>query len=143
MLPKEQTEQELALMYSLLDSCPAAAWMRDPEGTHVYLNGQARQFGVQKGDRLKDVGPRGFTSSMIARAFKDDQAVLESGQPLVRDVEVPTASGDYACLRAVKYLVSDPSGKFFVGAIAIDVTDLSERIKALESELDSLRKKAA
>lgn len=143
MLPQEQTEQELALMYSLLDSCPAAAWLRDADGTHVYLNGQARQFGVQKGESLREFSPRGFTASMIARAFKDDQAVLNSGQPLVRDVEVPTAPGDFVCLRAVKYLVADPMGRAYVGAVAVDVTDLTERIKALESELDSLRKKAA
>ena len=128
----EQTESDLALLYSFLDACPEAMWLRDEEGMHVYVNEKARSMGVQPGDHLQIMRNRGYSPDAIANAAMDDKYVFHSGKPLIKTVAVTDPKGETKTLLVTKFPIYDANRRMLVGGLAVDLTEFVATLQATD-----------
>lgn len=122
------------LFRRFMNNSPAVAFMKDEEGRYVYVNEPfERTFDMKlddwRGRTDVDVWPREAADQFR----KNDEEVLATGRPIEVTEAVPQEDGLHRWW-VFKFPVRVPSGRLFVGGMAVDVT---ERERA-EAERDGL-----
>ncbi|MCX6032835.1 MAG: PAS domain S-box protein [Chloroflexi bacterium] len=137
---EEALAQERNLLRTLIDNLPDRIYAKDAEARFTLNNtAHLRSFGAQTqeeavGKTDLDIRPR----YVAARYAADDQAVIQSGEPLLNREE-PTVlpTGEMGWLLTTKVPLRDPQGKV-VGLVGIS-HDITKRVQAQET----LRQSAA
>jgi PAS domain S-box-containing protein len=116
-----QSERRLQ---TILDNSPAVVFAKDMEGRYTLINQRFEDlFGLTKGDVLGKTDADLFSPQLAETVRENDLRVLELGQPLTIEEEIPQADGSHTYL-SVKFPVDDPHGAISgVCGIATDITD--------------------
>jgi PAS domain S-box-containing protein len=123
--------EERSLLRALIDNLPDLIYVKDPTGRFVLVN----QAGVRHlgGTTPEQVVGRTdadfFPAELAARYHADEQAVIQSGQPLINHEEPSTdATGTTRWFSTTKVLARDSSGAI-VGLVGMN-RDITERKQA-------------
>lgn len=127
--------QERNLLRTLIDSLPDRIYAKDTEGRFILKNeADARQMGAASTHEI--IGKTDFdyySAELAAQYHADDQAVIQSGQPLInREEPSLDAAGNPGWILTTKVPLRDEQGKA-IGLVGIG-RDISER-KRVEDEL--------
>ena len=117
---------------TLMDHTPVVAYIKDAEGRYQYVNQPfLRVFGKRAEDVYGktdfDILPREMAKIVEAH----DREVLETGKFLEIIEVVPDVDDALRSWMVLKFPISDPDERNFVGGFAIDIT---ERQRAEEAE---------
>jgi len=128
-------EDEIFLLETLMDNVPDSIYFKDRQSRFTRINRYAAaRFGV--GDPALAVGRTDFdffTEEHAAKALRDEQEIIRTGQPMVNVEEKETrADGDVRWISTTKLPLRDRAGRI-VGTFGIS-RDISER-KAAEAQL--------
>lgn len=124
-----QSEEKFRLF---MDNSPAVAWVKDEQGRCVYLNKTCEtRFGLQLVNCLGKTNHELWPEEIARTFWKNDQAVLASGQPMEVVEETVDNEGRRSSWLNFKFPFSDASGQRYVAGVGVDI---SEREK-LEDEL--------
>jgi len=133
---EEALTRERSLLGTLMDNLPDYIYAKDTESRFLLTN--AAHLAVLGVRRLEDaVGKTDFaffSRELAEQYYTDEQAILQSGQPLLNRVErVVDRSGGTRWLLTVKAPVRDRKGSI-IGLVGIsrDITALKQTEEALE-----------
>jgi PAS domain S-box-containing protein len=135
----EALDLERDLLKSLMDSIPDAVYFKDDQSRFLRISrAQADQFGLASpeeaiGKSDADI----FTAEHAEKALQDERRIMETGEPLVAQVEKETwADRPDTWVSTTKMPLRDKNG-FIVGTFGIsrDVTEL----KRMQDELTRAR----
>src|SRR5215510_9601548 len=126
-------QDELFLLETLMDNVPDSIYFKDRQSRFTRINRYAAaRFGVASPELA--IGRTDFdyfTDEHAAKALRDEQEIIRTGQPLVNVVEKETrADGDVRWISTTKLPLRDREGNI-VGTFGIS-RDISERKKAEE-----------
>ncbi|MBI4584681.1 MAG: PAS domain S-box protein [Planctomycetes bacterium] len=133
-------QESQARFKAFMDNSPTVAFMKDQEWRYVYAN---KQF-----ERVFQIDPEGwlmktdldFWPEEIARRLREnDEQVLSSGRVCEFQETVPTPDGAPHDWLVFKFPWQDPSGRKFLGGVAIDITERSRMQKALVEQASLAR----
>ncbi|NTX39491.1 GAF domain-containing protein [Myxococcus sp. CA033] len=126
-------QESQALFAAFMNHSPAVAYMKDEQGRRIWVNEPYRRFfGLSETaslDRLDDMNLMPPASAEHVR--REDQAVLESGQPSATEGMVPSPDGSERFWLTYRFIVKEHSGRRLLGGVALDVTDR----KAMQAQL--------
>jgi diguanylate cyclase (GGDEF)-like protein/PAS domain S-box-containing protein len=130
-----QLQDEIFLLETLMDNVPDSIYFKDRESRFTRINRYAAaRFGIE--DPAAAVGRTDFdffTDEHAAKALRDEQEIIRTGQPLVNVEEKETrADGDVCWVSTTKLPLRDREGNI-VGTYGIS-RDITER-KAAEEQL--------
>ena len=125
---------------TFMDNSPAVAFMKDEEGRFVYANKPfERRFNLNEPDWAGktdlDLWPAPIAEQMRA----NDQAVLSAGSTMELEETMPTPDNRLHSWMVFKFPLRDPSGRRFLGCIALDITER----KQLEAQFRQSQKMEA
>jgi diguanylate cyclase (GGDEF)-like protein/PAS domain S-box-containing protein len=128
-------EDEIFLLETLMENVPDSIYFKDRQSRFTRINRYAAaRFGV--GDPALAVGRTDFdffTEEHAAKALRDEQEIIRTGQPMVNVEEKETrADGDVRWISTTKLPLRDRAGRI-IGTFGIS-RDISER-KAAEAQL--------
>jgi PAS domain S-box-containing protein len=142
--------QERALLRTLLDSLPDSIFFKDAESRFTRVSpAMARRFGLS--DPAKVVGRTDFDffdQAHAAEAFADEQAILQTGEPIVGKVEREVwPSGPVQWALTTKMPLRDAAGRI-VGTfgLARDITEqkrVEEALRESETRFRAIFEQAA
>lgn len=127
---------------AFMDNNPAVAWMKDENWNYVYIN--------QPFERLFDVKLEGIIGKndfeiwpeVTAKELRaNDMLVLRSGKPVEIFETVPTPDGSPHYWLVFKFPIKDSSGRWFVGGMAVDITErrrLEQKLLTSENRLRTI-----
>ncbi|GEO80291.1 PAS domain S-box protein [Pararhodospirillum oryzae] len=119
-----------------MDNSPTVAWIKDLSGRHLYLSRRFTQrTGKGPADWLGQTNKDLFPPDVAEALSASDQMVVELRRPIEVDERTPNPDGTFSDWRTIKFPFQDASNAWFIGAIALDVT---ERRRA-EAELERHR----
>ena len=126
-------QDEIFLLETLMDNVPDSIYFKDRQSRFTRINRYAAaRFGVESPAHA--VGRTDFdffTDEHAAKALRDEQEIIRTGQPLVNVEEKETrADGDARWISTTKLPLRDRDGKI-VGTFGIS-RDITERKKAEE-----------
>jgi len=124
----QQLQQKEEVLRAITDNVSTVMFMKDLVGRYLYVNRQYEKlFNVSnsgmQGKTDRDIFPRDMADTFV----KNDQLVLQSGQPFEVEEQVLQNNGIRTYL-SVKIPVRDASGEIY--AICGVATDISERKQA-------------
>jgi diguanylate cyclase (GGDEF)-like protein/PAS domain S-box-containing protein len=144
---RERFHGELPMLRAVLASLPDLIYVKDAKSRFLFANqGTADVMGASSGADL--VGKTDFDfypDSLATGFFRDEQRVIESGEPLVsRDEHVRETDGRIRHILTTKVPLRDPAGKP-VGIIGIgrNITALKETEAELTRVRENLHFKAS
>lgn len=116
-----------ARFHAFMNHTPAVAFMKDYEGRILYVNQtMERLFEFQ----LEDVRNRrafpGMPDEVVDATYRNDLAVLDSGESAQFLETVPLPSGELRSWQVMKFPFRDGEGRLLLGGMAIDVTEQKE-----------------
>lgn len=122
-----------ALFESFFEQAPAAVFIKDENGNHLFGNARAAQItGVSLEDLLAKPPSELFGAETAQQLMAVDRKVLETGELLEWTGDIVTASGESRHVFDTKFRVIDPeSGQHMVGGFGIDITRQHEAEIAL------------
>jgi diguanylate cyclase (GGDEF)-like protein/PAS domain S-box-containing protein len=125
----ESLSSSEARFRAFMDSSPAIAFMKTPDGKLVYYNKPfADTFKITLEEwKGKDDFER-FPEAYARDLRKHDLEVLASDKPSVLEEMTPTPVGGFCCWRSYKFPFVDTTGTKYIAGLALDVT----REKAVE-----------
>lgn len=133
------------LLRAVIDNLPDRIYAKDRSGRFILKNmADARQMGARHPDET--IGKTDFDyypPELAAQYHADDQAVIESGQPLVnREERAIDVDGNERWILTTKVPLRDDSGTI-IGLVGIgrDITDRKRAEEALQAERDSLEQR--
>jgi len=131
---RREREAELARtnrqLQSVLETTPALVFVKDLDGRYQVISEQFRE--VIAGGMDDVIGKTDadlFPESVAQRIRADDRAVIETGEPIKREEEAPTAHGSRMFL-TLKSPIYDEAGN--VTGICGVSTDITERVEYKE-----------
>ena len=140
---EEALEEERDLLRGLLDNTPDGIYFKDLESRFIQINpGQARHFGLE--DPQGAIGKTDsdfFTHVHSRQAFEDEQAIIQSGKPLVGKEEKETwPDGRVGWVSTTKMPLRNREGQI-IGTFGIsrDISDAKRAEEALRSSEQRLR----
>lgn len=144
---RERFPGELSMLRAVLASLPDLIYVKDAKSRFLFANqGTAEVMGVTSGAELTGKTDFDFYPESLANGFfRDEQRVIESGEPLVsRDEYVREADGRMRYILTTKVPLRDPAGQP-VGVIGIgrNITALKETEAELKRAREDLRFKAS
>ena len=127
------------LIETLMDHIPDHIYFKDRESRFLRINkAMARRFGLK--DPLDAIGKTDFdffTTEHAQQAYKDEQQILRSGEPMVDREEKETwPDGSVSWVSTTKQCLRDPHGK------VIGTFGLSRDITARKAAEEALAEKA-
>ena len=135
--------QERYLLHALMDNVPDSIYFKDTESRFTRNNlAQARRFGLS--DPADVVGKTDFDffpADHAREAYDDEQAIIQSGKPLVAKEERTLApDGQVRWVSSTKMPLRDQDGRI-VGTLGIsrDITALKQAELALQVALERSR----
>ena len=132
--------EERNLLRTLIDNLPDVIFAKDRDGRFILMNkAHARQIGVSSPDEaLGKIDSDYYPREMAAGFISDDQAVIQTGQPLInREEIVVTPDGTESWQLTSKVPLRDDQGTV-IGLVGIghDITQRRQAAEALRSERD-------
>ena len=136
-------EQERHLLHTLLQNMPDSIYFKNAKSQFIRVSqGLAEKFGLS--DPKEAIGKTDFdffTKEHASQALADEQAVMNSGEPILSKVERETwNTHEETWCSTTKLPMRDSAGKI-IGTFGIsrDVTDLKRAETELEHERDLLK----
>jgi PAS domain S-box-containing protein len=122
-----------ALFKSFFEQAPAAVFIKDKNGHHLFGNAQAAEItGVSLEAFLTKPPLELFGAETAKQLMAVDETVLKTGKPREWTGDIVTASGETRHVFDTKFRVVDPvSGQEMVGGFGIDISKQYEAEKAL------------
>ena len=145
-VPLLRAETELAherdLLRILLDNIPDCIYFKDAQGRFIRVNkAQSLLLGIK--DEKEAIGRTDFDffdPQHAEKAHADEQEIVQTGRPLVSQLEHVNTPEFPRWLTATKVPIKDESGQVrgIVG-VARDITDWKEAVESLEKSEESFR----
>jgi PAS domain S-box-containing protein len=129
------------LLGAIMDNVPAMIYLKDRDGRYLHANPAVlarHQKSAEDfiGKRPHDVFPLDLADELVAF----EEAVVERGEPIERQIMSALPDGKKAVVQMVKFPVSDQVGGISaVGTIALDVTRLLETEQAIKENESIIR----
>ncbi|WFP52271.1 PAS domain S-box protein [Methylomonas sp. EFPC3] len=122
-----------ARFQSILDHTPTMIFTKTPDGAYQMVNRQlAAIFGLNEDEVRGHFDADLFPAEIAASLSGNDRMVLEAGQPMIFEEQVPHRDGTLRTYLAHKFPLRTPGGDIY--AVCGICTDISER-KAAEKRL--------
>lgn len=119
---------------AFMNNSSVVAWMKDEQGRHVYLSKiYENRFNVSLNEWLGKTDFELWPQEIAQTFWKNDQAVLASGQPMETIEETIDSDGNRAFWLNLKFPFQDSTGGRYVGGIGMDITERM-RIQAEREE---------
>lgn len=132
---EEALKESQALFQSFMNHSPTISAMKDEKGRYIYVNEPLEKLFQTTFSHLKGKTDFDWLSEPTARRlWENDMRVLSSGKMLEAIEMVPTPDGVPHYWLVLKFPFLHPTGKHFVGAVGIDITEkkhAEEEIKIL------------
>lgn len=125
---------------TVLDTVEAAIFIKDTEGRYQFMNRECRQLlGIDPDEDVTGLTDQDLLPADVAdQYYADDQRVIETGETLEIEEEVPSPTGTQIN-RTLKSPLYDGDGELVgVCAVSTDITDRRERKQELQRERDRL-----
>ncbi|HVO42349.1 MAG TPA: PAS domain-containing protein, partial [Aggregatilineales bacterium] len=140
---EETLTEERNLLRTLIDTIPDSIYVKDSQSRFLMNNlAHMQGLGAAPADLIGKTDFDFFPREQAERFFADDQAVIQTGQPLRHREEVVThtVTGDRLWMDATKAPLRDRTGKI-IGLVGIshNITALKQTEQALEQERTLLR----
>lgn len=141
---RKEAEQRLAAgerrFRAFMDNSPAVAFIKDSEGRRVYFNRRYRlTFQSGQEELLGKTDFDLFPAEIAEKLQQADLKVLES-RTAVRAIEqVPTPDGVLHHWLVFKFPIEETPGQWFVGGVAVDITEqkqIEEELRRARDELE-------
>ena len=133
---EEQLGKEQRLLQTLIDAIPDPIFFKDRQGRHLAVNRADEDFfGINREQCLgKSVFDWPIPTELAQRYAADDEAVMESGEPIVnREERYETRDGRKGWLLTSKYPLRDANGEVYgLVGIAHDITTRKHTTLELE-----------
>jgi two-component system sensor histidine kinase/response regulator len=132
---QEEIRREQELLHALMDNIPHGIYFKDVDSRFTLINkAQAQILGVKIADQA--IGKTDFdyfTKEHAQDAFKNEQRVMKTGQPLISKIEkVRRADGKFLWVSSTKAPIKNDDGK------ATGLVGISEDVPKLKLMEDSL-----
>ncbi len=117
-------QEKDARFQAFMDNNPAVAFVKDPEGRHIYGNKPFQRL-FQKGTEPL-LGKTAFElfPPEVARQLRENDEVVLSRNKAIETIErVPTPDGVLRDWLVIKFPFDDASGQRLIGGVAIEVSD--------------------
>ena len=138
----QELRDRLRQLEAFMAHSPAAACMKDEKGRYVYSNERmASMFYAPLSDLEGKTDFDWLPEYLASQIWQSDQAVLLSGKPSELVQTVPTTDGKLLYWLMFKFPFTNARGEKFVGAVAVDITELKEveaRLEEMKDQLQSL-----
>jgi PAS domain S-box-containing protein len=135
---RKQVEEALAesreRFQSFMDNSPAAAWIKDEDGRYLFMNRAAERSAQLVRGAWHHASDDELFPPEVARILSENDAGALQGAGPVEVIEV--LNGRHRL--AAKFPLRAPSGRRYVGGMAIDIT---ERLRAEEEVREASRRK--
>jgi len=128
-----EKDRMAALFKSFFDQAPAAVFIKDGQGNHLYGNARAAEMTGASMEDFLTKGPVELFGAETARQLMAvDQEVLKTRKPAEWTGDIVTASGETRHVFDTKFPVIDPAtSEERVGGFGIDISKQHEAEKAL------------
>ena len=126
---EEALARERDLLQTLMDNIPDRIYFKDPASRFIRINrAQAQTLGVaHPGDAIGKTDFDFFTPEHAQAAYRDEQAIVKTGQPLIDKIErVRQANGQYLWVSATKVPI------FYADGQIAGLVGISRDISALK-----------
>ena len=130
---EEALAQERRLLHTLMNNLPDAIYFKDRESRFLAINaGLGKRHGLQNpSDAVGKTDFDYFTREHAEQAYRDEQRVIATGQPMVNVEEKETWNdGSVTWVSTTKMPLRDPQGRI-VGTFGVS-RDITERKRAEE-----------
>jgi PAS domain S-box-containing protein len=140
---RKQAENRLAAsegrFRAFMDNSPAVAFIKDADGRRVYFNRHYQRIFRSGADDLLgktdfDLYPR----EVAEKLHQTDAAILQSRTALQTVEDVPTPDGVTHHWLVFKFPIEETPGQWFVGGVAVDITEQKEKEEELRRARDEL-----
>lgn len=129
-----------ARFHAFMEASPAAAWIKDADGRHVWVNGAwERAFGVSRGAWEGTTDHDHLPAALADETRRQDLEVLRLGQPFAVIEDTVGQGGARRTWQVVKFPLSGLAGEPQVAGIAVDITKERASEAALRESEDRLR----
>lgn len=141
-LSRGQLERTERLFRAFMDNCPAAVFLKDENGVHLYANNEAAAFiGVPLEELIGHKSSELLPPEVAERLAESDRIALESGEPNSSSYPIQTHAGRQRQVADVKFRIPhgvEGEGEFLIGGFSLDITkshDQAERLAKLDLRL--------
>ncbi|HVX14035.1 MAG TPA: PAS domain S-box protein [Pirellulales bacterium] len=140
----KQAERSLAAserrFRAFMDNNPAVAFIKNTEGHRIYFNRRYRQmFQTGSEELLGATDFDLFPLEVAERTRASDLAVLKSREAMRTIERVPTPDGVLRHWLVFKFPIEETPGEWFVGGVAVDITEqkqVEEELRRARDELE-------
>ena len=126
---RRQAEESEQRFRAFMQNSPSGVFLKDEEGRYVFMNLAGERL-VGRTDWLGRTDEELIAGGAAGAIRNHDRAVLDESSPRLYDLKLPTPQGERT-LSSVKFSLSDPSGRRYVGSITTDVTEQRAAEEAL------------
>ncbi len=115
---------DINLFINFLNELPAAAFVKDLEGRHIYCNKFFEQrFGLKPGELIGKTDFVWAPDEIVQQFRQSDLEAAALGKKFQRIDRVPDPNGQIRQWVVVKFPLRSATGEKFVGGIALDITE--------------------
>ncbi len=126
------------LLYDLLDNIPENLCLKDIKGRLIWINNAyMKTLGIDnKQEALQKTDADFFEQEYATKASKDEQKILSTGKPLIREIEEITTPGGKKCyFLTAKFAVHDSESNLIgIFCISTDITRFKGKRADLEDD---------
>ena len=142
ILYREQLDsftQSGQLFAAFMDHLPAYAWIKNTDGSYMYINERVKTLLAFQHDCLGKTDADLWPSDLAALYRENDLKVIKTGKD-VETVESLIVNGEQRCLLVTKFPIFDESGAvIMVGGTSVDITE-HKRVEEALRESESFRR---